>query len=124
MATVVRKHPRRVLAARILREVREHPANRDHPNRAVARATGWQVRKRVGRGDVYISAYGLDLVLPRSSGSLSNFFYFGERFEWNTINFVERYLRPEDVDRCSCQCRNVCVRRNAPNRGLRLCRLP
>ena len=55
------------------------------------------MRKRFGRGDVHVSAYGLDLLLPRSSGSLSNYFYFGERFEWDTINFVERYLRPGDL---------------------------
>ena len=96
MATV-RKHSRRALATRILREVRTHPANQDHPNRAVARAVAWQLRKRLGRGDVRLRAYGLDLVLPRSSGSLSNFFYFGERFEWETINFIEAYLRPGDV---------------------------
>jgi hypothetical protein len=97
VASVVRKHPRRVLVKRILRDVRVHPANKEHPNSAVDRAVGWQVRKRFSRGDVQVSAYGLDLVLPRSSGSLSNFFYFGERFEWDTINFIERFLRPGDV---------------------------
>jgi FkbM family methyltransferase len=61
------------------------------------RAAGWQVRKRLGRGDVQLDAYGLDLLLPRSSGCLSNFFYFGEKFEWETINFIDAYLRPGDV---------------------------
>jgi FkbM family methyltransferase len=63
----------------------------------MARAVLWQVRKRLGRADVRLHAYGLDLVLPRSSGSLSNYFYFGEQFEWETITFIDRYLRPGDV---------------------------
>ena len=49
------------------------------------------------RGEVQVRAYGLDLVLPRDSGSMSNYFYFGEYFEWETINFIDAYLRPGDV---------------------------
>jgi len=80
-----------------VRMVRQHPGNSASPNAAIARALGWYVRKRTGRGDVRIQAYGFDLELPRSSGSLSNFFYFGEAFEWQNINFLRAYLRAGDV---------------------------
>lgn len=43
-----------------------------------------------------VRAYGLDLRLPRRSGSLSNLAYFGECFEWSSINFLRAYLRPGD----------------------------
>lgn len=95
-AKTVRKHTRRQLARRIVQEIRHHPANAAHPNQAVVRAVAYQVRKRLGRGPMHLRAYGLDLELPRTSGSLSNLVYFGEAFEWETIHFVRAYLRPGD----------------------------
>lgn len=94
---VPRKHSRRKLALRVVRSVRDHPANAGSPSAAVARSLGWQVRKRVGKGDVRIDAYGFNLELPRRSGSLSNYFYYGEAFEWENINLVRAYLRPGDA---------------------------
>lgn len=92
-----RRRTRRALAARILAEVRNHPANFHAPNRSVLRSIRWQLGKRLRRGKVRINAYGLDLEFPRDSGSLSNYFYFGEFFEWETINFVDTFLREGDV---------------------------
>lgn len=92
-----RKHSGFVLARRVATLVRAHPDNAEAPVRALARAVGWQVRKRVGRGPVRVRAYGLDLEFPRASGSLSNLFYFGERFAYATISFLDDYLAPGDV---------------------------
>lgn len=93
----VRVKPVQVLVKRILGEVWRHPANRRQRLRAIGRAIGWQVKKRSGRGPVSLSAYGLALTLPRASGSLSNYFYFGEQFEWQTIGFLRAFARPGDV---------------------------
>lgn len=46
---------------------------------------------------VALNAYGFDLEIPRWSGSLSNYYYFGECFEWELINFARAFLRPGDV---------------------------
>ena len=92
-----RIHGRAFLAARILRQIWNHPANEHCRRRAVLRSVTWQVRKRSPRSTVNVSAYGLHLNLPRMSGSLSNFFYFGESFEWSNIEFIRRYLRPGDT---------------------------
>lgn len=92
-----RKRSRTALARSILRQVRAHPANAAAPNRAVLRAGAWQVRKRLTRRPIRRRAYGLDLVFPPRSGSLSNLVYFGECFEWANINFLRRYLRPGDA---------------------------
>jgi len=92
-----RKHSRRHLANRVLTDVRAHPANAPAPNRAAARAVGWQLRKRISSRPVTIQAYGRSLRFPRSSGSLSNYFYFGEAFEWEIVSFVRSFLRPGDV---------------------------
>jgi FkbM family methyltransferase len=35
--------------------------------------------------------------MPRESGSLSNYFYFGEAFEWEVIRFLRAFARPGDV---------------------------
>ena len=91
-----RKHSRRHLAARILREVHAHPSNAKAPTAAVARAVLWQVQKRFGRSPVRRRVFGLDLEFPRHSGSLSNLMYFGECFEWENINFIRSFLRPGD----------------------------
>lgn len=82
------------IAVRVLRRTKDHPANSDAPARAMLRALAWQVRKRLWYGPVRITAYDLDLEFPRTSGSLSNYFYFGECFEWEVICFIRAYLRP------------------------------
>ena len=92
-----RRRGRISVARSVLRQVRSHPANAAAPNRAVLRASIWQVRKRLARGAIRRRAYGLDLSFPASSGSLSNLVYFGECFEWANINFLRRYLRPGDA---------------------------
>jgi FkbM family methyltransferase len=92
-----RKRSRVFLARRIVRKVRDHPANADAPNRAVLRACVWQVRKRVTRGPLARRSYGLDLSFPAGSGSLSDLVYFGECFEWENINFIRRYLHPGEL---------------------------
>lgn len=97
MGPTTRKHSAFVLARRIATLVRSHPDNADAPTRALARAVGWQVRKRLGRGPVRVRAYGMDLEFPRASGSLSNLFYFGERFAYPTVSFLDDYLAPGDA---------------------------
>ena len=92
-----RKHSRRHLALRIIRDVRNHPANSDAPNSATLRAVAWQLRKRIGRQPLTMSAFGMDLQFPGSSGSASNLVYFGECYEWETINFIRSYLQPGDI---------------------------
>ncbi len=93
----VRRQSIPYLARSIVRQVRTHPSNRFAPNRALLRACLWQVRKRVSRGSIRCQAFGLDLVVPSSSGSLSNLMYFGEYFEWGNINFIRNYLRAGDA---------------------------
>lgn len=93
----LRLRSRRHLAMRILRQAWSHPGNAGSRSRAIMRALAWQMRKRLGRGEVSISAYGLTLSFPRESGSLSNYFYFGESFEWPLANFMRAYVRDGDV---------------------------
>ena len=95
--TTRRKRSRRDLALRIIRRVRTHPANSGAPNSATLRALRWQVRKRISRQPITKSAFGMDLQFPSSSGSASNLVYFGECYEWETINFIRSYLRPGDI---------------------------
>jgi len=98
MSRIWRKHTRRVLAKRIIGEIREHPGNAGRVNTALLRAVGWQIRKRVvPQTSARIHAYGLDLRLPMESGSLSNLHYFGEAFEWQAVNFVRAFCREGDV---------------------------
>jgi FkbM family methyltransferase len=78
----------------ISHEVRAHPANADHPWRALARAVGWQVRKRVARGPVDVPFEGFVLTGYPDSGSVSNVFYFTSRYDWDEMAFLDRYLRP------------------------------
>ena len=91
------KHSRRELAVRIIRDIRGHPANSARPNAAALRAAAWQVRKRLGRRQLDMNAYGLDLQFPGNSGSAANLVYFGECYEWEEINFIRSYLQPGDV---------------------------
>ena len=44
-----------------------------------------------------MSAFGMDLQFPGSSGSASNLVYFGESYEWETINFIRSFLQPGDI---------------------------
>lgn len=93
----VRTVPTVELALRILKRVWTHPANRGGRLRATSRALIWQIRRRLGSGPVTINAYGLELEFPRTSGSLSNLMYFGPRFEWSSIHFLERYVQEGDT---------------------------
>lgn len=91
-----RKHSAWHYVRKIAREVTEHPANADHKVRALARAVGWQVRKRVLRKPVDIPYEGLTLRCHPDSGSAGNIFYFTSRYDWDEMAFLERYLRPGD----------------------------
>lgn len=80
-----------------MRDVWAHPNNRSHRGRAVARALGWQLRKRALRRPVERSYLGtLRLRIHPDSGSGSNLVYFGDRYDRDEMAFVERYLRPGD----------------------------
>ncbi len=92
-----RKRSNLELTRRVLHDVWAHPNNRPARGRAVARALGWQVRKRALRRPIERSYLGtLRLRIHPDSGSGSNVVYFGDRYDRDEMAFVERYLRPGD----------------------------
>lgn len=97
MLKVTRKRSATYLTRRIVQRVWTHPGNADRRLRAVARSLRWQARKRISRGSIRVSAYGLILDFPSASSSLSNLFYFGEQFEWEVVSFCRAFLRPGDL---------------------------
>lgn len=91
-----RKHPQRHYVRTILGEVWRHPANRHRRLRAIARATAWQLRKRLRPIPRDVAFAGMVLRCYPDSASASNVHYFTERFDWDQMGFLARYLRPGD----------------------------
>lgn len=91
-----RKYSSWTYVRRITSQILEHPANRDHKVRALARGIGWQVRKRIIPKPVDVPYEGLTLRCYPDSNSASNVFYFTPRYDWDEMAFLERYLRPGD----------------------------
>jgi FkbM family methyltransferase len=84
-------------AASLIRQVWSHPANRHHRGRALARAVGWQLHKRVIRRPREITVYsGMKIRCYPKSNSASNLFYFGQYYEYDEMRLLARYLRPGD----------------------------
>jgi FkbM family methyltransferase len=81
----------------ITRDVWRHPGNRGRRGRALLRVAAWQAYKRLVRRPFVARVYGLKVWMQPGSGSCSNFAYFGERFEYDQVAFVQRILRPGDA---------------------------
>jgi FkbM family methyltransferase len=90
------KHSSLHYARRITRAVVRHPANEARRGRALSRAIGWQLYKRVVRRPLEISYAGFRLRCYPDSHSASNIFYFGALYDWHEMRFLQRYLRPGD----------------------------
>jgi FkbM family methyltransferase len=83
-------------ARQLMQRITEHPANAEHPWRAVGRSCWWQVRKRAGRRPIDIDYEGFRLRCYADSGSASNVWYFTARYDHPEMTFLDRYLRPGD----------------------------
>jgi FkbM family methyltransferase len=91
------KYSRLSCAESIVRQVWSHPANRHQRGRALARAVGWQLHKRVIRKPREITVFsGMRIRCHPASTSASNLFYFGQYYEYDEMRFLARYLRPGD----------------------------
>jgi FkbM family methyltransferase len=64
--------------------------------RAIVRATAWQLRKRLRPVPRDVAFAGMVLRCYPDSASASNVHYFTERFDWDQMGFLARYLRPGD----------------------------
>jgi FkbM family methyltransferase len=73
-----------------------HPANQTHRARALSRALGWQLYKRIVRRPLEINYAGYRLRCYPDSNSASNIFYFGALYDWHEMRFLRRYLGDGD----------------------------
>jgi len=81
-----------------IRYIWSHPANHNRQIRAVARAIGWQVRKRLIPGPHNIRVFdGLTLRCYPDSPSASLVIYCNESPDYHEMHFLRRYLRPGDA---------------------------
>ncbi|CAA9352054.1 MAG: hypothetical protein AVDCRST_MAG68-3732 [uncultured Gemmatimonadetes bacterium] len=81
----------------VARFVWTHPANRGRRARAMARAAGWQLYKRVARRPLDVPVYGgLTLRCHADSSSSSLALYAAGYPEWEEMSFVRDYLAPGD----------------------------
>ena len=92
----VHKHSSLQYARNITRAVVRHPANQPHRVRALGRALGWQLYKRIVRRPLEIDYAGYRLRCYPDSNSASNIFYFGHLYDWHEMRFLRRYLRAGD----------------------------
>jgi FkbM family methyltransferase len=82
----------------ILRYIWSHPANRGRRVRAIARAVGWQLRKRLLQGPLDIRVFGgLTLRCYPDSPSASLVIYCDESPDYHEMLFMRRYLRSGDA---------------------------
>ena len=81
----------------VIKYVWSHPANRNHRVRAIARAIGWQIRKRLLRGPHDINVFGgLNIRCYSDSPSASLVIYCNECPDYHEMLFMRRYLRSGD----------------------------
>lgn len=80
----------------VLRQTWQHPSNRDHRVRSLAKAVTWQAEKRLRRKPRDVAYFGFTLRCYPDSQSASNVIYFTERYDPDEIAFAEAYLRPGD----------------------------
>jgi FkbM family methyltransferase len=83
-------------AKSIVTSVVKHPSNDGRRVRALARAVGWQLYKRVYRRPLDIRYAGLHLRCHPDSNSASNVIYYGVKYDFDEMTFMQRYLRPGD----------------------------
>lgn len=82
----------------VLGYIWSHPANRGRQVRALARAVGWQLRKRLLPGPCDIHVFGgLTLRCYSDSPSASLVIYCDESPDYHEMHFMRRYLRPGDA---------------------------
>lgn len=82
----------------VLGYIWSHPANRGRRVRALARAVGWQLRKRLLPGARDIRVFGgLTLRCYPDSPSASLVIYCDESPDYHEMQFMRRYLRPGDT---------------------------
>jgi FkbM family methyltransferase len=79
-----------------MRQVWNHPSNRDHRLRSLGRAVGWQVSKRLSARPRDVGFYGFTLRCHPDSNSGSNVIYFTERFDPDEMAVVESLLDEGD----------------------------
>lgn len=93
-----RKKSALTYATRILRATWRHPNNRGRRARAVVRAVGWQLYKRLLRRPVDVRVFERSVLRAYpDSTSASNCVYFGAYFDFAEMAFMRRYLRPGDA---------------------------
>ncbi len=74
-----------------------HPANRGRRLRALARAAGWQLRKRMTRRALDVRVYGgLTLRCYHDSTPASGVIYAAGYPDWAEMSFLSHLLRPGD----------------------------
>jgi FkbM family methyltransferase len=82
----------------VLEYIWSHPANRGHRFRAIGRAIGWQLSKRLFREPRDIRVFGgLTLRCYPDSPSASLVIYCDESPDYHEMHFMRRYLRPGDA---------------------------
>jgi FkbM family methyltransferase len=81
----------------VTRLVWNHPANRGQRIRAVARAFGYQLRKRtVSEPMEFTLPGGVKMLCHPDNTVASQLWYFGPYTEYDELKFMTRYLRPGD----------------------------
>ncbi len=81
----------------VIRYIWSHPANRNRRVRAIMRAIGWQIRKRLLRGPHDVNIFGgLSLRCYSDSPSASLIIYCNECPDYHEMLFMRRYLRSGD----------------------------
>ena len=82
----------------ILEYIWSHPANRGRQVRAIVRAAGWQLRKRLLPAPLDIRVFGgLTLRCYPDSPSASLVIYCEESPDYHEMHFMRRYLRSGDA---------------------------
>ena len=86
-----------MLSMEVLKYIWTHPANRDQRVRAVARAVGWQLKKRLTGRSCEVQVFGgLRLRCYPDSRGAGIMLYTRGLYDHDEMNFVRRYLRPGD----------------------------
>ncbi len=80
----------------VIAQTWRHPSNEGRRGRAVARAVGWQLRKRVRPTPMEVDFFGWRLRCHPDSNSASNVVYFTPLYDVDEMDFMIRYLRPGD----------------------------
>ena len=85
------------LARKVLRRVWTHPGNRGRRLRALGRAFGWQLYKRLSKRPLEVRfADGFSVLCFTDSGSASNIFYGNQYFDLEEMTLIRRVLREGD----------------------------